>query len=87
MNIISDGLGHIRNAYGIGEISKQNKSDFYIYYSQMRLFTYRNPKVSDDNWYCSILIKENDLDDAYYYFINNVADQCYIVSIISWYIE
>lgn len=54
----------------------------------MRLFTYRNPdKVSDDNWYCSILIKENDLDDAYYYFINNVADQCYIVSIISWYID
>lgn len=54
----------------------------------MRLFTYKDPdKITDDGWYCSILIQENNLDDAYYYFINNVEDQSYIVSIISWYID
>ncbi len=54
----------------------------YFIILQMRLFTYKT-----DEWYNSILIKKNNLDDAYYEFITNVTDSCYIVSVISWYID
>lgn len=48
----------------------------------MRLFTYNS-----DEWYKSIIIHQKFLDDAYYYFTNNIADWSYIVSAISCYIE